>query len=137
MTIASEMRFKISAQDAVWGLAYTDGIHLATARWCQHRVFNVIKLNTRRVQWPSARSPATNPDLRRFVLFDFRFPSDSRLIILSVEPNRGSFMSESEWSSLLPLPIGSHANHHAQLSLHLAGDASREDLEHFIHRLPE
>lgn len=43
-------------------------------------------------------------------------------------------MSESEWSSLLPLPIGSHADHHPQLSLHLAGGASREDLEHFIHQ---
>ncbi|MFV3402723.1 MULTISPECIES: thermostable hemolysin [Pseudomonas] len=42
-------------------------------------------------------------------------------------------MTESQWSSLLPLPIGSHADHRAQLSLHLAGQTSRADLEHFIH----
>lgn len=43
-------------------------------------------------------------------------------------------MNESRWSSLLPLPIGIHADHHARLSLHLAGDSSRENLEHFIHQ---
>lgn len=43
-------------------------------------------------------------------------------------------MNESQWSSLLPLPIGSHADHHAHLSLHLASDPARADLEHFIHQ---
>ncbi|KXG79455.1 thermostable hemolysin [Pseudomonas mosselii] len=42
-------------------------------------------------------------------------------------------MTESQWSSLLPLPIGSHADHRAQLSLCLEGDPSRADLEQFIH----
>ncbi|MFF7107207.1 thermostable hemolysin [Pseudomonas sichuanensis] len=43
-------------------------------------------------------------------------------------------MTASQWSNLLPLPIGSHADHHAHLSLHLAGDSTREGLEHFIHQ---
>ncbi|MDH0731312.1 thermostable hemolysin [Pseudomonas sichuanensis] len=43
-------------------------------------------------------------------------------------------MTESQWSSLLPLPIGSHADYHAHLSLHLAAGASRADIEHFIHQ---
>lgn len=43
-------------------------------------------------------------------------------------------MSQIQWSSLLPLAIGSHTDHHAHLSLHRAGDASRADLEHFIHQ---
>lgn len=43
-------------------------------------------------------------------------------------------MTESQWSTLLPLPIGSHADHHAHLSLHLPGAPSREALEHFIHQ---
>lgn len=43
-------------------------------------------------------------------------------------------MNPHQWSSLLPLRIGSHADHHAQLSLHLEPDAGRRDLEHFIHQ---
>ncbi len=38
-----------------------------------------------------------------------------------------------QWHSLLPLPIGSHADHQAHLSLHLSGDHGRGELEHFIH----
>ncbi|MFG0324601.1 thermostable hemolysin [Pseudomonas sp. zjy_15] len=38
-----------------------------------------------------------------------------------------------QWHSLLPLPIGSHADHQAHLSLHLSGDQGRGELEHFIH----
>lgn len=43
-------------------------------------------------------------------------------------------MIQSLWSSLLPLPIGTHADHHARLSLHLWDDPGRGELEHFIHR---
>jgi hypothetical protein len=43
-------------------------------------------------------------------------------------------MAQPQWSSLLPLPIGSHADHHAQLTLHLAGDPAREGLQQFIHQ---
>lgn len=42
-------------------------------------------------------------------------------------------MTQHPWSSLLPLSIGSHADHHAQLSLHLPQDCTRSELEHFIH----
>ena len=38
-----------------------------------------------------------------------------------------------QWHSLLPLPIGSHADHQAHLSLHLSDDQGRGELEHFIH----
>lgn len=43
-------------------------------------------------------------------------------------------MTQPHWSNLLPLPIGSHADHHAHLTLHVAGDPAREDLQHFIHQ---
>ena len=43
-------------------------------------------------------------------------------------------MTEFQWSSLLPLPIGSHADHRAHLSLHRVGDPARGELEHFIHQ---
>lgn len=43
-------------------------------------------------------------------------------------------MTDAQWSSLLPLAIGSHADHHAHLSLHRVGDASRKDLERFVHQ---
>ncbi|PYB80942.1 thermostable hemolysin [Pseudomonas sp. LB-090624] len=43
-------------------------------------------------------------------------------------------MTHTLWSSLLPLPIGTHAEHHACLSLHLQGEPGRDELEHFIHR---
>lgn len=43
-------------------------------------------------------------------------------------------MSQIQWSSLLPLAIGSHSDHHAHLTLHRAEDASRADIEHFIHQ---
>lgn len=42
-------------------------------------------------------------------------------------------MTQLPWSSLLPLPIGCHADHHAQLSLVLEQDAGRVELEGFIH----
>ncbi|MER2297708.1 thermostable hemolysin [Pseudomonas promysalinigenes] len=42
-------------------------------------------------------------------------------------------MSQIQWSSLLPLAIGTHADHHARLSLHSVGDPGRPGLEHFIH----
>lgn len=42
-------------------------------------------------------------------------------------------MTQLEWSSLLPLSVGSHAEHHAQLSLHRDHDPGRGELEHFIH----
>lgn len=43
-------------------------------------------------------------------------------------------MTQPQWSNLLPLPIGSHADHHAYLTLHLADDPTRENLQHFIHQ---
>ncbi|UBM27454.1 thermostable hemolysin [Pseudomonas sp. p1(2021b)] len=43
-------------------------------------------------------------------------------------------MTQPIWSSLLPLHIGSHADHHAGLSLHLHEDPGRAELEHFIHQ---
>ncbi|ANC03779.1 thermostable hemolysin [Pseudomonas putida] len=43
-------------------------------------------------------------------------------------------MTESQWSSLLPLAIGNHPDHRAHLSLHRADDLARKDLEHFIHQ---
>ncbi|MEN5301157.1 thermostable hemolysin [Pseudomonas sp. TWI628] len=43
-------------------------------------------------------------------------------------------MTQTLWSSLLPLPIGTHAEHHAHLSLHLQDDQGRGELEHFIHQ---
>lgn len=43
-------------------------------------------------------------------------------------------MTQLEWSNLLPLRVGGNAEHHAQLSLHLAHDSGRGDLEHFIHQ---
>ncbi|MGJ7547877.1 thermostable hemolysin [Pseudomonas alloputida] len=43
-------------------------------------------------------------------------------------------MTQILWSSLLPLPIGTHADHHAHLSLHLQDDQDRGELEHFIHQ---
>jgi len=43
-------------------------------------------------------------------------------------------MTQLEWSSLLPLSVGSHAEHHAQLSLHLPHDSGRGELEQFIHQ---
>ncbi len=42
-------------------------------------------------------------------------------------------MNQPPLSSLLPLPLGIHADHHAQLTLHLADDAGRAALEQFIH----
>lgn len=38
------------------------------------------------------------------------------------------------WSSLLPLSIGTHADHHAHLSLHLHDEPGRDGLEHSIHQ---
>ncbi|MBF8757381.1 thermostable hemolysin [Pseudomonas guariconensis] len=43
-------------------------------------------------------------------------------------------MSQIQWSSLLPLAIGTHAEHQAHLSLHPIGSLERPDLEHFIHQ---
>ena len=43
-------------------------------------------------------------------------------------------MTQSQWSGLLPLPIGSHVDHQAHLSLHLHKDPGRDELEHFIHQ---
>ncbi|PVZ42665.1 thermostable hemolysin [Pseudomonas sp. CC120222-01a] len=43
-------------------------------------------------------------------------------------------MTQALWSSLLPLPIGTHADHHAHLSLHVHDDENRGELEHFIHQ---
>lgn len=43
-------------------------------------------------------------------------------------------MTQTLWSSLLPLPIGTHPDHHDHLSLHLNDDPGRGDLEHFIHQ---
>lgn len=43
-------------------------------------------------------------------------------------------MSHIQWSSLLPLAIGTHADHHAHLSIHPMGDPARQDLERFIHQ---
>jgi len=43
-------------------------------------------------------------------------------------------MIQPQWSTQLPLPIGSHADHHAWLSLHLEQDAERGQLEQFIHQ---
>ncbi|MFJ4453835.1 thermostable hemolysin [Pseudomonas sp. NPDC089392] len=43
-------------------------------------------------------------------------------------------MTQTLWSSLLPLSIGTHADHHAHLSLHLHHDPGRGELEHFIHQ---
>lgn len=43
-------------------------------------------------------------------------------------------MNQILWNSLLPLSIGTHADHHAHLSLHLHDDPGRGGLEHFIHQ---
>lgn len=43
-------------------------------------------------------------------------------------------MTQPHWSNLLPLPIGSHADHNAHLTLHVAGDPAREGLQQFIHQ---
>ncbi|AYG45042.1 thermostable hemolysin [Pseudomonas sp. Leaf58] len=43
-------------------------------------------------------------------------------------------MTQYTWSNLLPLPIGSHIDHHACLSLLLHGDPKRGELEQFIHQ---
>lgn len=43
-------------------------------------------------------------------------------------------MTQSLCSSLLPLPIGSHLDRRAALSLVLPDDPSREELEQFIHQ---
>lgn len=43
-------------------------------------------------------------------------------------------MTQTLWSNLLPLAIGTHAEHHAHLSLHLHDDQGRGELEHFIHQ---
>lgn len=43
-------------------------------------------------------------------------------------------MTQTLWSSLLPLSIGTHADHHAHLTLHLHDDPGRGELEHFIHQ---
>ncbi|WP_060497655.1 thermostable hemolysin [Pseudomonas sp. NBRC 111133] len=43
-------------------------------------------------------------------------------------------MTQTLWSNLLPVPIGTHVEHHAHLSLHLQDDQGRGELEHFIHQ---
>lgn len=43
-------------------------------------------------------------------------------------------MIRPQWSTLLPLAIGTHADHHAHLTLHLVGDPTRENLQQFIHQ---
>ncbi|WP_194791452.1 thermostable hemolysin [Pseudomonas sp. UFMG81] len=42
-------------------------------------------------------------------------------------------MTQPNWNALFPLPIGTHAEHRAQMSLLLADEPGRDEVEWFIH----